>query len=249
MAQRSKTRTARPARETDLYGPVRDYLAERGYRVRGEVDHCDLAATKDGDLIVVELKRQFGVDLLIQATQRQAIADSVYVALPRPPAWTARWRGIRRLLRRLELGLIFVSDNGRRQRVEVVFHPQPYRQPKRRKARRAVIDEMAARSADYNEGGSRGRKLMTAYRESAVRIAALLAEHGPLSPRRLRALGTGDKTQSILYRNVYGWFERKDRGLYALSPQGRRALEDYPDLVCSFREAVSSGKDPLPPTV
>ena len=30
----------------------------------------------------------------------------------------------------------------------------------------------------------------------------------------------------ILQSDVYGWFERVERGVYALSPRGRQALED-----------------------
>jgi hypothetical protein len=67
-----------------------------------------------------------------------------------------------------------------------------------------------------------------------VQIACCLDRHGTLSPRALRALGTGPKTQAILHRNVYGWFERQGRGLYALTPQGRAALADYPDLVTRY---------------
>ena len=44
-------------RESDLYGPVRDYLEGLGYEVKGEVRDCDINALRDGELIVVELKR------------------------------------------------------------------------------------------------------------------------------------------------------------------------------------------------
>ncbi len=89
---------------------------------------------------------------------------------------------------------------------------------------------MDGRSDSYNRGGSTQRKLMTAYRENAVRIAALLDAKGPLAPRALRELGTGPKTQSILANNHYGWFERIERGIYDISARGRSALADYPDL-------------------
>jgi hypothetical protein len=56
-----------------------------------------------------------------------------------------------------------------------------------------------------------------------------------MEPRQLRALGTGSKTLSILSRNVYGWFSRVDRGLYAVTPKGREALAKYPELVCHYR--------------
>ena len=37
-----------PLRESDLYGPVRDYLENLGYQVKGEVKDCDIAALRDG---------------------------------------------------------------------------------------------------------------------------------------------------------------------------------------------------------
>ena len=39
-------------RESDLYGPVRDYLTGLGYEVKGEVKDCDIAAVRDGEMIV-----------------------------------------------------------------------------------------------------------------------------------------------------------------------------------------------------
>ena len=71
-------------RESDLYGPVRDYLTGLGYEVKGEVKDCDIAAMRDGELIVVELKRGFTLELVYQALDRQRVADGVYVAVPLP---------------------------------------------------------------------------------------------------------------------------------------------------------------------
>ena len=53
--------------ETDLYEPIRDYLVAQGYTVRGEVHDCDVTATKGEELIVVELKLRFNMELLYQA--------------------------------------------------------------------------------------------------------------------------------------------------------------------------------------
>ncbi|MFA6241094.1 MAG: DUF2161 family putative PD-(D/E)XK-type phosphodiesterase [Candidatus Hydrogenedentales bacterium] len=222
--------------EVDLYAPLRDYLEAQGYTVRSEVNGCDVVAVKGDDLIVVELKRAFGIALLVQAAERQRISDSVYVAIPRPDSSLAskRWKGTRHLLRRLELGLILIAPRSRARKVEIVFHPTPFDRKKRSQKRRAVLKEVAGRSGDYNQGGSTRRKLMTAYRESAIRIAVCLDRFGPMTPKGLRALGAGPKTTGILYDNVYGWFERVGRGLYALSAQGKNELGQYQDLVAAF---------------
>jgi hypothetical protein len=205
---------------------------------------CDVTASRGDELVVIEMKRAFCTALLVQATKRQRLTDSVYIALPRPKQ-TPHWRGIRRLLRRLELGLIFVSFGRRRKpRVEVVFHPVPYQRQKRKAAKRAVLAEMEGRSGDFNCGGSTRRKIVTAYRENAIQIACYLDAMGPLSPRQLRALGTGPKTLSILYSNFYGWFERVDRGIYALRSQGREQLGEFGELAGQYRENAEANASP-----
>jgi hypothetical protein len=238
MAKATRT----PPRETELYQPIRDYLVRHGYTVRAEVEHCDVTATKGETLVIVELKRRMSPDLLIQATDRQRITDGVYVALPGPPELgrRSRWRGVMRLLRRLELGLLTVSFGKGASRVDVVFHPLPYQRQKQRRRQRAVLREMSARSDNRNEGGSSGRRLITAYREQAIHIACALDRFGPLAPRQLRALGTGGKTLSILSNNYYGWFTRIDRGVYALTAGGVASLSDYPDLAAQYRKALAT---------
>ena len=69
--------------ESGLFGPVRDYLEALGYDVKGEVKNCDITACRDGELIVVELKRGFTLELIYQALDRQRIADGVYVEIGR----------------------------------------------------------------------------------------------------------------------------------------------------------------------
>ncbi len=234
MRNKEKTRK-KPRRETDLYEPVRDYLLAQGYTVRSEVLGCDIAALKGDDLIVIELKLNCSLELLIQATRRQRITDSVYVAVPQPVAMPfSKWRGIQHILRRLELGLITVSYAAKKPRVDVVFHPVPFDRKKQKATRRAVLQEISGRSGDLNRGGSTRRRLVTAYRESAIQIACFLDVLGPQSPKFLRAQGASPKTRAILYDNVYGWFERVDRGVYGLTPQGKTALGEYPELVAQY---------------
>ncbi len=228
---------ARERAETELAGPVRAYLEAQGFTVRSEVRDCDITAVRDGDLAVVELKRSITMDLLIQAARRQRLTPSVYVAAPRPRdgGRSRRWKGILHLLRRLELGLIWVAyPEGGAPHVEVAFHPLPWTPRRNHGARRAVITEINGRSGDYNTGGSTRRPLLTAYREAALYAAYCLAERGPMAPRRLRALGAGPKTQAILANNVYGWFERVERGVYAVKPAGKAALEQWPGLLEAF---------------
>ena len=63
--------------------------------------------------------------------------------------------------------------------------------------------------------------IMTAYRQQALACATALSR-GPQRPRDLK--GSIPDAPKILLRNVYGWFVRQERGLYALSEQGQAAL-------------------------
>ena len=82
--------------EEDLYDPVKDFLLQKGYKVNGEVKDCDVTAMKDESLIVVELKKNLSVTLISQAVKRQKVADSVYIAIPKPLKFrmNGKWKDI-----------------------------------------------------------------------------------------------------------------------------------------------------------
>lgn len=223
--------------EVDLFQPVSDFLTEQGYTVRSEVKHCDIAAIKEDELVIVELKRNLSVDLLAQAAKRQRSADLVYIAVPKPKKLigNAKWQDICHLVRRLELGLILVSFKGGKGMLEIANHPIPFDREKSirsgKKKREAIIKEAKSRFVDANTGGSTRTKLVTAFREESIFIACCLNKYGPLSPKKLRELGTnGKKTNSILSRNVYGWFDRVKKGTYEINSAGKAALEQYSQL-------------------
>ena len=225
-------------RETDLFAPVRTFLEARGYTVRAEVADCDVVGYARGQLVVVELKTRATLELLSQATARQRFADLVYVAVPGPIPRRSRrrWRGIKRLLRRLELGPPA--------HVEEVYAPTPYRMRKSPKQRASVLEEMVGRTANRNTGGSTRRKRVTAYRENAIQIAVILDRQGPLSAAQLQQeYNTGEKTHAILYRDYYNWFQRVDRGVYHLTDEGTQALDDFPEVATYYRE-LSSMENP-----
>ncbi|WP_071392890.1 DUF2161 domain-containing phosphodiesterase [Bacillus tuaregi] len=226
----------RKLQEVDLYKPIQRYFVREEYEVYGEVNDCDIAAVKDDELVIVELKLTLSVDLLIQAAKRQKLTNQVYIAIPRPKGRlnSKQWRDKCHLVKRLELGLILVSFQGKGTKAEVLFHPAPLsRQSKRqnKRKREALMKEMAGRSADYNIGGSSRTKIMTAYKENCIQIACYLNHLGALSPKALREKGTGEKTSSILTKNYYGWFDRVQRGIYVLSEKGKKEIEDFPEIV------------------
>jgi len=234
--------------ERELYAPIRDFLAAQGFEVRGEVAQCDIVATRGEELVAIELKRAFGIDVLLQAVRRQRFADSVYVALPKPrvSGREKRWRLCKSLLRQLELGLILVHDEAKPPFVEIVFHPLPYRRPRNAGQRRAALRETRGRSGDYNVGGAPAGARVTAYRENAIHLACALEAFGPLSPRQLRALETGPKTLAILSANVYGWFERVERGVYAITETGRQGLAKHAWLADVYRARLPESAQSAP---
>ena len=55
--------------EVDLYKPIQEYFLCEDYQVFGEVNDCDIAAIKDDEIVIIELKLTLSVDLLIQAAK------------------------------------------------------------------------------------------------------------------------------------------------------------------------------------
>ena len=218
-------------KETDLYQPVKSYLEKAGYSVKAEVKSCDIVAMKNDEIIIVELKLSFNLELIFQIIDRQKKCDSVYAALPLPEDLfkNSKWKSVKALLRRLNTGLIFISES---RNVQIVFHPAEFDSKKSRSAnmkhRRAIINEFESRSFDGNTGGSTRKKLMTAYRESCVKIAVFLKKHKKAAPKDMKEIGIETKkAQMILNRNYYGWFEHPENGIYTLSKLGRKEYTKY----------------------
>ena len=86
--------------------------------------------------------------------------------------------------------------------------------------------EHVRRVGDPNRGGSSTRvPMMTAYRQQALRCAGLLAQNGPMRLAAMRAAADVPNAAVILQQDVYGWFDRVERGVYAVTPAGKRGLE------------------------
>ncbi|MBL8675106.1 MAG: hypothetical protein JNL07_09480 [Rhodospirillales bacterium] len=209
------------AAETDLYEPVKILLEGQGYDVKAEIRGCDIVGTRaDEPPVVVELKRAFGLGVVLQGIDRLALTDHVYLAVG---AWPKRPRDAKKLCRRLGLGLMVVTPP----RVEVLLDPVPYQPRKSKRRAERLLGEHARRVGDPNRGGSTRTPIMTAYRQEALRCAGLLAARGPSRVRDIRAAAAAPNAAAILQRDVYGWFERTGHGIYALTPAGAAALERF----------------------
>jgi hypothetical protein len=211
--------------ETALYPPVKRFLERLGFAVKGEIHGCDVVAIKGGAapvVVICELKQRFNLELVLQGVDRTAACDEVWLAVRSATRGREHDPRVRKLCRLLGLGLLGVSARGR---VEVLVEPtrwRPRRDPQRRSQ---LVDEHRRRRGDPAAGGTTRVPIMTAYRQEALACAAALAA-GPRSVRELKA--TTPDAATILLRNVYGWFTRVERGVYALTAAGRAALVRWP---------------------
>ena len=212
--------------ETALYLPVKKFLEKLGFAVKGEIGGCDLVALSPDEppiVVVGELKLSFNLELILQAVDRAGACDEVWLAA----RFSERGKGresdarYRNLCRRLGFGMLAVTKSGA---VEVIVSPTtaPRRDPKRRSR---LITEHRKRQGDPALGGSTRAPIMTAYRQQALACASALLQ----GPRKVRELKPAiPDAPKILLHNVYGWFDRVERGVYALTDSGRAALKRWP---------------------
>jgi hypothetical protein len=211
--------------ETSLYQPVKAFLEAAGYEVKGEVGSCDLVGLSPSDppvVVVCELKLTFNLELILQAVDRAAIADEVWIA-----ARISKGKGregdkrYRDLCRRLGIGMLGVTEQGIVSVIVNSVTPMPRTNPKRRSR---LVREHQRRRGDPTLGGSTRKPIMTAYRQQALICAEALLG-GPLRPRDMRP--AAPDAGKILLGNVYGWFERVSNGVYQLTDAGRVAVTQH----------------------
>ena len=226
--------------ETELYPPIKRHLERLGLEVKGEVCGCDLVALSDGspELVVIgEMKQSFTLELVLQAVDRTSASDEVWLAVRA----SKRGRGretdarVKKLCRVLGFGLLTVTAKGR---VDVVAEPAPWKPRRDAKRRSRIVEEHRRRKGDPVAGGSTRTPQMTAYRQQALAVANALASTSS-RPRDLRMLAPD--AAKILQGNVYGWFERIERGLYVLTSSGRVALVTWADHVSAETSARFGG--------
>jgi hypothetical protein len=214
-------------KETDLYLPIKDFLVNQGYLVKGEINGVDIYAMKEEATIAIELKVNITMKLVYQAIDRQRIADEVYIAIPKTAIKSHRnnLKNFLLLLKRLAIGLLVVSGNT----VEVVLTPKDYDLDisKKRNLRRKekMISSLVNLTSDQNKGGSKGKR-MTIYKQNVIKIAKLLMENPGMSPKAIKDITKIENVSSILQKNYYQWFERKTRGSYHLNETGIAYLRE-----------------------
>lgn len=206
--------------ETELYAPLKVFFEKQGYSIKGEVRTCDLVGIRE-DLehpLIVEMKKSFNLALLLQGVERLKLSPTVYLAVERvrdkKGAVNQRWGELSGLCRRLGLGLVtVVFYKTKAPLVEVLVEPDetPPAQRSNKRRRERLLYEFRERSGDYNIGGSTRVKLVTAYREKALRVAlslqaaeaeaAVAAENAAakasLAAARRSAAGTAERAPAL----------------------------------------------------
>lgn len=217
-------------KETDLYAPIKAMLEAQGYEVKGEIGAADLVAVREAeDPVIVELKTSFSLSLFHQGTERQRLTDAVYVAVPRGSgaAFARSLKNNTHLCRRLGLGLITVRMKDAL--VEIHLDPAPYRPRVAVKQKQRMLKEFAKRTGDPNLGGSTRQGLITAYRQDAMRCLTVLHENGPTKAAAVAKLAQVETARRLMADNHYGWFEKVQTGIYALSPKGQAVAAESAD--------------------
>ena len=213
--------------ETSLYLPVKRFLEKLGFAVKGEICGCDVVAVRDGApplLVITELKLAFNLELVLQGVDRAAACDEIWLAVRSSTRGRENDPRARKLCRLLGFGLLGVTRRGR---VDVLVEPRPWRPRRDPKRRSALADEHRRRQGDPVKGGGRGQPIMTAYRQQALACAQALTQ----GPRRVREVKESvPDAPKILLHNVYGWFTRVERGVYALAEPGKAALLRWPQV-------------------
>ena len=72
------------APETSLYGPVKAFLEQLGFAVKGEICGCDIVGVRPGEppmVVITELKMTLTLELVLQGVERLRAADEVWLAV------------------------------------------------------------------------------------------------------------------------------------------------------------------------
>jgi hypothetical protein len=217
-------------KETDLYHPVKQFLESQGYEVKGEINNCDVVALRgDEEPVIIELKLTLNLNVILQVVDRLKISSKVYVGVPRDCSILKKNRKrVLKLFKMLGIGLMTVDFSRKKNNAEVLTDPVVFKPRKYKRHLGRLLGEFANRVGDPAMGGSDRRKgILTAYRQRALRIANYLMEHGATKASILKDELDDPKARDILYRDVYGWFDRLGRGVYNLSPRGEREIKDW----------------------
>jgi hypothetical protein len=223
--------------ESDLYPSVKKLLEDMGYKVKGEVQSCDIAAVKGDDVVLCELKKSFNLKLVYQLMDRKNITPLVYAVIPTPKSFRAKSTvSMLNLIKKLGVGLITVSPLT--MRAEIVHEPDDgcgRATKKRVRIRKKIVNEVDKRVSD-NNGGVNKTELMTLYKESSLAALCYLEQNESLKTRYLK-----NEIASAVKSNFYGWFEKTGRAEYEMTELGKKAIlnKNYKEVIDYYRNEVN----------
>ncbi len=211
--------------ERELYPIVKAYLEAEGYAVKSEVKDCDIMAATDDVSVIVELKLSFNLKLVFQVLHRLEQCPNVFIAIPEYAFdnRAKRKRDIVKLMRALGVGIMLIGRRPSGDAVDVVVQPPLVGTA----VDRALREEFQSRSFDLNSGGMVRQKIVTAFREQVIEIAAFLACNGTTKVAQIKAETGIERAAAMLQRNHYGWFVRVARGHYNLADQFYIDIKQY----------------------
>ena len=149
-----------------------------------------------------------------------ALSDRVYLAVGQ---WPKQIKNVKKLCRRLGLGLLVVAPRARRRRAR--SRALQAADQNKHKADRMLGEHAAASAIPTSAADARAADDGLSPGGAALRGAAReqrADEAGGVACFRRRA-----ERGRILRDDVYGWFERVERGVYTLTPAGRRGIGEY----------------------
>ncbi len=207
-------------KEVDMYKPLKKFLETQRYTVHSEVESIDVMAQKGDEVLIVEMKTSFNLQLVYQLIERLKITDQVYAYVPleKGGRWPKSYKRMCALLKRLHCGLLTL-DQHTKKHVVMEFEPGFFRARKNYVKKKLALKEFEGRSIDLNQGGSTKELLFTSYKEKAISVAMYLWEYGASSTREIRTKLNIEKTVDILNKNYQYWFERVSRGVYRITPE------------------------------
>ncbi|WP_415225234.1 DUF2161 domain-containing phosphodiesterase [Psychromonas sp.] len=220
---------AEKLQESDLYLPIKSFLNNLGYEVKGEIKECDIVAVKDDSVVIIELKLNLNITLLLQAVERFSLTDNVYIAIPKQCSmFKKQAKQIKKLIARLGIGLIVVDMQEEQQYVELINDPKDYKPRKNRAKQRGLLKEFTERLGDTQKGGSTRKKAgLTAYRQRCIRVAQYLSRQPHAKGAEIKKSLSEPQATQFLRDDYYAWFNKIERGVYELSENGRNELPQW----------------------
>ncbi len=216
--------------------------------MKGEVCGCDIVAVREGAsllLAIVELKRGFNLELLLQAVDRMRPADEVWVAVPLTRRGRDRDPRVRRLCRLIGLGLMAVdAAHGR---VEILAEPGPYK-PRSDQRRRTPPAHRAFASPGRSHAGRLDpRAGDDGLSPTRTRLRRRFARRG--RPARVICASLPPMPAEFCCATSMAGSSALHPGRYRLTALGEAALQRWGDAACaddlkSSRRAAKNGAVP-----